>query len=432
MSKHRHLALIAGFVMMTACACVGQVTTAKPGESVERHLSSDEKFQQWSQDPKDLESGRGDRLETRQVTAEKVETIKLKNVVPPIHFESGVAKIPPDYVDKLTKILASMRYRKNVRVHFVGHADSQQLSPGLARVFTDNTGLSRERAGEVAEYFKKALGLPPEGITYEWAGDKQPIASNETEEGRALNRRVEVEVWYDEVKATSKEEEVLVTDDIKRIKVCRTETVCKMRYREGQTPRMRIRNLVAPLRYEDETVPISEAFTKQVRQALDNLRDKGGVKVRFIGYTDDATLTGSNERIHENKLAISKARAQRVALAMKDALGLPASAIEADGRGASHPLASNETAQGRTLNRRIEVEFWYDDPLHELPEEPQLCPGDGGEEVVTRVYDPPWGAIPKIELANGQPVIPAGYAADLRGAMTEIADRHNAGRGLMG
>jgi len=27
----------------------------------------------------------------------------------------------------------------------------------------------------VAEFFKKALGLPPESITYEWAGDKQPI-----------------------------------------------------------------------------------------------------------------------------------------------------------------------------------------------------------------------------------------------------------------
>src|SRR5690348_5598884 len=46
------------------------------------------------------------------------------------------------------------------------------------------------------------------------------------------------------------------SDALKRVKVCRTETVCKMRYREGQTPRMRVRNLVMPLRYEGETVPI--------------------------------------------------------------------------------------------------------------------------------------------------------------------------------
>src|SRR5215472_1132689 len=92
------------------------------------------------------------------------------------------------------------------------------------------------------------------------------------------------------------------TDDVKRIKVCRVETVCKMRYKEGHTPRTRVRNLVTPLRYEDETVPISDAFSKQVRQALDNLRDKQGVTIRFIGYTDNAPLTGRDESVYGNSL----------------------------------------------------------------------------------------------------------------------------------
>src|SRR5207249_7113258 len=68
-----------------------------------------------------------------------------------------------------------------------------------------------------------------------------------------------------------------VTDDIKRIKVCRVEDVCKMRFKEGETPRMRVRNLVVPLRYEDENIPVTEAFTRQVQQAVDNLRDRQGV-----------------------------------------------------------------------------------------------------------------------------------------------------------
>src|SRR5215470_20407827 len=159
-------------------------------------------------------------------------------------------------------------------------------------------------------------------------------------------------------------------DDIKRIKVCRAENVCKMRYKEGQTPRTRVKNLVMPLRYEGENVPISDAFAKQVQQALNNLRDKQGVTIRFIGYTDDAPLTSRDESLYGNQLSLSKARAQRVALAMQKILGLPASAIESDGRGASHPIASNATLQGRTLNRRVEVEFWYNDPLQELPDEP--------------------------------------------------------------
>src|SRR5690349_23728507 len=215
------------------------------------------------------------------------------------------------------------------------------------------------------------------------------------------------------------------TDDVKRIKVCRVETVCKMRFKEGQTPRTRVKNLVVPLRYEDETVPISDTFTKQVRQALDNLKDKQGVTIRFIGYTDDTPLTGREASVYGNSLSLSKARAQRVALEMQKILGLPASAIESDGRGASRPIASNETAQGRMLNRRIEVEFWYDDPLQELSEEPQLCPDDL-EETVTRVYDPAWGSIPDLKLENGQLIIPPDYAANLHRALTEIADRTNA------
>src|SRR5690606_32435130 len=87
--------------------------------------------------------------------------------------------------------------------------------------------------------------------------------------------------------------------------------------------------------------------------------------------------------------------------------------------------ASNHTAQGRALNRRIEVEFWYNDPLQELPEEPQLCP-DSLEQTVTRVYDPPWGTIPVLELANGQPVVPPGFAATLSRALGDVADRANA------
>jgi flagellar motor protein MotB len=426
MTRHYTLLLLGLLVSPLASAeplaLPGQETLSEP---VERHLSGDQTFHQWVQDPALLNVDRGDRLEKREVVGQAVETVKLRNVVPPIRFESGVAKIPPSYVDKLAEVLDGVSQRTNVRVHFVGHADSQPLSGELVRVFEDNAGLSRERAGEVAEYFKTALHLPPDAIVYEWAGDTRPIASNATEEGRALNRRVEVEVWYDEARAAVREEDVVVAEDIKRVKVCRMETVCKLRYKEGHARRARVRNLVVPLRYEDETATVPEEFTNQVRQALANLGDKQHVTVRFIGYTDDVPLSGRNERIYGDHLALSKARAHRVALSIQESLGLPTAAIESDGRGATQPLASNETAQGRALNRRVEVEFWHDDPLQELPDEPQMCP-DSAVEMVTKVYDPPWGRIEPLALANGQPIVPPGYAATLNRALADIAGRTNA------
>jgi flagellar motor protein MotB len=282
-------------------------------EAVERHLPSDGPFLRWAQDPELLENEAGDRLEQREVLAEQAETVKLTNVVPPIRFESGVADIPPSYIERLRSVLEGMRHLDNVRLHLVGHADDQPLSQALARTFGDNAGLSEERAGEVAEFLQAALGLPPGAISLEWAGDTQPIATNATAEGRALNRRVEVEVWYDKIGQKVAVEEVVVPEEIKRVKVCRTETVCKLRYREGHARRARIRNLIAPFHFGGETVGVPEEFIRQVEQALYNLRDKQNVTVKFIGFTDDVPLTGRAERIYGTHLALSKAWAHRVA-----------------------------------------------------------------------------------------------------------------------
>ncbi len=412
-------------ILATPLAHAQEVRQGAVGEATERHLG-DEPTMRWALDPEVLDTESGDRLEQREVVGQQPKTVKLKNVVPPIRFESGVADIPTSYIEKLRAVLAEMKDLGNVRLHLVGHADDQPLSGRLSSIYGDNAGLSRERAGEVAEFIQAALVLPPEAISFEWAGDGHPIASNDTPEGRAQNRRVEVEVWYDETEGKVGVEDVVVPHEIKRVKVCRLETVCKLRYVDGHGRRARVKNLVSPLHYGEETVGVSETFVQQIRETLHNLRSKENVKVRFIGFTDDLPLTGRAESIYGTHLALSKARAHRVALAIQDALDLPTAAIDSDGRGGTQPLASNETPRGRALNRRVEVEFWHDDPLQELPDEPQLCPDAAGAEVVTKVYDPPWGRLAALPIEGGQAQVPPGYADDLRRALAEVADKTHA------
>jgi len=402
-----------------------EVEEAPIGEAVERHLSIDDPYLEWVQDPERIAAEEGDTLETRETVTNGLETVKLSNLVPPIRFESGVANIPETTVESLGDILKRMRHRINVRLHLIGHADDRPLSNELAEIFGDNAGLSRERAGKVAEHFQTALALPPEAISYEWAGDTEPVATNLTEQGRAQNRRVEVEVWYDEVVDRMSLEEFLVPHEIKRVKVCRMETVCKLRYVEGHARRARVQNLIAPLHYGIESIDVNEEFVERVRQAFENLADKQNVVVKFQGYTDDVPLNGRTERIYGDHLGLSKARARRVALAVQDSLNLPTDAIESDGRGAKRPLGSNQTEAGRDLNRRVEVEFWYDDPLQELPDEPQLCPEAAGAVTVTKTYDPSWGRIPDINFADGQPVVPPGYTDNLARALADVADKTN-------
>ena len=396
------------------------------GEAAERHLSLDGPISQWMQDPDRVATDEGDQIELRETLQDTLETIKLSNLVPPVRFETGVADIPDTTVESLAEILERMKDRLHVRLHLVGHADSRPLGPRLVEIYGDNAGLSRERAGQVAEHFQTALGLPAEAISYEWAGDTQPVATNLSADGRAQNRRVEVEVWYDEIAAKVALEEILVPQQIQQVKVCRVETVCKLRYVEGHAKRARIQNLVAPLYFDAESITVNDVFVERVRQALDNLSEKDNVAVRFVGYSDDSQLTGRAERIYGDQTGLSKARARRVALAVQDSLDLPSSVIESDGRGAERPLGSNATAQGRALNRRVEVEFWYDDPLQDLPDEPQLCPEDAGAEIVTRIYDPAWGSIEPIQFADGSPVVPAGYTDALARALADVADKTNA------
>lgn len=398
---------------------------ATSGETTEAHLPKEGAFTPWLLDPSVFAEDQGDRTEKRQVAEKEVKTIKVTNVVAPIHFRTGEADIPEEYVALLRGVLEKMRGRLNVRLHFVGHADPQSLIGPLKAKYGDNTGLSRERAGTVAEYFQRALGLPAEAISYEGVGDSKPIASNATESGRAQNRRVEVEVWYDEIGKKMVEKEVIVPAQVSRIKVCRTETVCKMRYKEGNSHRARIKNLIAPMHYDAGMVTVPEEFLQQIRQSLINLRGKGNIVVKFIAYSDNAPLEGRDERIYGDQMGLSKAVARRVALTVHDGLKQSDVVVESDGKGVSQPVSSNDTTQGRAMNRRVEVEFWYDDPLQDLPDEPQLCPEDAGAETVTKVYVPPSGPIAPILFQNGSPFVPDGYTERLRQLMDEIKDKTN-------
>jgi outer membrane protein OmpA-like peptidoglycan-associated protein len=253
----RHLSLLC-IVSLATSVSAANVDETAIGEAVERHLSNDAPLQKWVQDPTDVDAELGDTLETREALVDDLETVKLSNLVAPIRFESGVAIIPETTVASLGNILDRMEDRLNVRLHLIGHADNRPLSPRLIKIYGDNTGLSRERAGEVAEHIQTALALPPEAISYGWAGDTDPVATNLTEKGRALNRRVEVEVWYDEVVERVALEEFLVEHEIDRVKVCRMETLCKLRYVDGTNRTLSLNSSALPTAHRS-VVELSES-----------------------------------------------------------------------------------------------------------------------------------------------------------------------------
>ena len=402
----------------------GVMEFSSPSENSEKQLIIESEYKEWAQ-KENIPLKEEKTTEVKKVLQQNANTVKLENVVPPIEFKSGEADIPENYVKLLSHILDGMKSKVNVRLHFIGHTDSAILSGVLKEKYINNTGLSRERAGTTAEYFQRALNLPPEAISFDGLGESQPIASNNTNAGRAKNRRVEVQVWYDEIDEKLVDKTIRIKQEIKRVKQCRIETLCKVRYKEGHARRARLKNLVAPLRYVDGMAEIPTKFIKQLREARFNLRDKTNVQIKLIGHTDNLPLEGRMARIYGEHVALSKAQARRIALAVKGAMNLSNREISSDGRGASLPIASNDFESGRVANRRIEVEFWHDDSLEQLSSEPQLCPEVAAAEAVTRIYEPPAGNVNPVYFEKGKPVIPPGYVERLKRIMDEIADKGN-------
>ena len=109
-------------------------------------------------------------------------------------FDTAQATLSDEGKRRLVTIEKGLqKYFIESKVDILGFTDNQPCRLGPHCLFKDNYDLSRARAKTVQELFLQ-LGLRPENITINWFADDLPVASNNTPEGRAMNRRIEVVV----------------------------------------------------------------------------------------------------------------------------------------------------------------------------------------------------------------------------------------------
>jgi OOP family OmpA-OmpF porin len=100
-----------------------------------------------------------------------------------IRFESGRATIDPDSAGLLDHLIDTALRCPTAEIEVAGHTDANGDD-------ASNQALSEKRAQAVVDYLVKA-GLPPARFTAVGYGSTQPVASNDTEDGKAQNRRIE-------------------------------------------------------------------------------------------------------------------------------------------------------------------------------------------------------------------------------------------------
>src|SRR6202023_1106999 len=100
-----------------------------------------------------------------------------------IRFESGRATIDPDSAGLLDRLIETALRCPTADIEIAGHTDADGED-------AFNQALSEKRAQAVADYLVRA-GLPANRFTATGYGSTQPVASNETDEGKGQNPRID-------------------------------------------------------------------------------------------------------------------------------------------------------------------------------------------------------------------------------------------------
>jgi len=174
-----------------------------------------------------------------------------------------------------------------------------------------NMGLSKRRAQAVADYLV-STGVDPRKLRVIGRGQNNPIVSNDTAEGRAQNRRVDI----------------VVIAEPRALDTIRFPSVTLFPRRSAE---------------------ITAQGKAVLDQNLDASRDllSRATYIEVVGNTDDVGDDAYNQELSEQR-----ARAVRDYLV---AAGVDASKIATVGMGESMPVASNTTDEGRAQNRRVDV-----------------------------------------------------------------------------
>ena len=104
-------------------------------------------------------------------------------------FKEGSATLGKQYKQALSPLASVLNNYPKVQVYVVGHTDA--LKVHSAR-FEDNWSLSTERANSIVRVLRDSYGMDPSRLLAGGRSKYSPVASNDTKEGRAQNRRIQI------------------------------------------------------------------------------------------------------------------------------------------------------------------------------------------------------------------------------------------------
>ena len=126
-----------------------------------------------------------------QVTISELKGKLTVNMVDSILFDSGKAEVKKGGLEILGKVISILKDVSDKSIRIEGHTDTVQIVGILARRYPTNWELSAARAINVARHLQDQ-GIDPGHLSAVAYGEWKPVATNDTAEGKAKNRRIEI------------------------------------------------------------------------------------------------------------------------------------------------------------------------------------------------------------------------------------------------
>lgn len=274
----------------------------------------------------------GSEKKLNDVTLEKVEVGK-KRVMNNIAFELNQYKVGESSFSELDNAVKLMKDIPSLEIEISGHTDNT----GPA---SNNDRLSKLRAKAVQDYII-SKGGDKNRITYQGYGSRQPIAENDTKEGRMLNRRTEFKV----LKVNP--EYNIETGSAKQ-KLSTILAIPEKEKKEDTSRKLEVGKKIVPNNVSfdvNETTLRPESFP-ELDVFVKLMKDVPSLEIEISGHTDNLGSATKNEQ-----LSAQRAKAVLDYLLSK---GVDKNRMTYKGYGSSDPIETNTTIDGRKKNRRIE------------------------------------------------------------------------------
>ncbi len=128
----------------------------------------------------------------KQVQVERIRDQLRVDMVDEVLFDSGEATLKPAGVQVLRKVGVVLAKTGNRRVEVQGHTDNVPITGALTKRFPTNWELSASRATNVVRFFQDEAKLDPTRLLAAAYSEYRPRASNDSDQGRRQNRRIEI------------------------------------------------------------------------------------------------------------------------------------------------------------------------------------------------------------------------------------------------